>query len=99
MLAQIEPAVRAIMPSTEDGASDRWLWWHAILIESGREHQSFAWLTRRLKVTAYLPVYAQKVRCRGTSHRLIYRPIIPGMMFVPTNADFRCTSEKNRKFE
>lgn len=57
-------------------------WWYALICEAGREFRAFSWI-RRLDVTAYVPCFGAQQNTRGRRHRMVLRPMIPGMVFVP----------------
>ncbi len=58
-------------------------WWHALVVESGRERKSADWLQEKAGVTVYLPHYMSKIRRRGNLHIHILRAVVPGLLFVP----------------
>lgn len=58
-------------------------WWHALLAAPGHE-RDVAERLQRYRVTAYLPLYSEKVRIRGgRAHRHEFRAVVGGMLFVP----------------
>jgi hypothetical protein len=59
-------------------------WWVALLVEPLRERKSADWLERLAAITVYLPLFPRQVRCFGHRHRQIMFPVMPGLLFVPT---------------
>jgi hypothetical protein len=60
-------------------------WWVALRVEPLRERKSADWLERLAGVTVFLPLFPRKVRCFGNRHRQVMYPVVPGLLFVPTD--------------
>jgi hypothetical protein len=70
----IEPPARPLFP-----------WWVALRVEPLRERKSADWLERLAGVTVFLPLFPRQVRCFGNRHRQVMYPVLPGLLFVPTD--------------
>lgn len=59
--------------------------WHALIISPNRERRAADWLIDKAKVPVFWPNYPKQiaVRCHGQSHRVLLRPVTPGLLFVP----------------
>ena len=42
-------------------------------------------LERLASVTVFLPMFPRQVRCFGNRHRQVMYPVLPGLLFVPTD--------------
>lgn len=74
-LPPIEP-----VPSPEYTGFPFWL---GMLVDANREQKSADWLEVNAGVFVYLPRFAKKTQCRGSSHRHRLHAVVPGVLFVP----------------
>lgn len=74
--ALIEPSPPPLRPYTG------FPFWHALLVEAGHEIKSAEWLAR-VRVSAYVPIYAKQINLRGRAHGARLFAMLPGMLLVP----------------